>query len=536
MAPPFLSRPRASLKISLCRFASALPSHANRNNNFNYFFEQLNTTQNGSCLACPHCEVNVESSRPIGAFLLDDFTTGDPQEELPEGINVEDHALDEEFQHGFAGCTSLLGTCRQIYHEAATVLYGTNEHLFSHVLDQEYRGCYDQTNAALNRLRSIGSQSSMISTVVIDADARCPETCHLALPNCSLNALQYFASYGQIIYAEHGPASESIAASTRPSDARSPRFDILDEGKIVAFKPPPHSMVDKLPREVHEAVLDHACNSGSSVTFELDNKVANGLWLNFLAKDRWSCDAAIVRHDRKPQLTKYSLKMAAYTSKTNFDCFRSLDAWAENESFRKLVLPGNNALRHLPTIVLEFNLDRFIPFSDMRIEISCMLHVFEAIQDDAQLVFRQSDSAHAEGEYKSRGTCEKTTDWGGFERSTFILLSTVILKDPTLAASPLPSLWINGHGQLFHAVCPSSNETTPSSTIVYTHAALEEQEVKEEGARLAREIRTNTSVTSSLPGHLQGGSWFSLQAPPSRAASDRPAVVWASFRNKHWRN
>jgi hypothetical protein len=52
-------------------------------------------------------------------------------------IDVEPHVKDDDFHHSFGEGIGLLLSCRQIYHEAAGILYGHNTFLFFRVLDME---------------------------------------------------------------------------------------------------------------------------------------------------------------------------------------------------------------------------------------------------------------------------------------------------------------------------------------------------------------------------------------------------------------
>jgi hypothetical protein len=92
---------------------------------------------------------------------------------------------DHEFVHDFHLGLSILLVSRQIYHEAAGVLYKDNTFVVSRVLcrhDRDFHEFHDdmayhQINYAPQWLSNIGSQFSMLRKVIIDCDAICDPAC-----------------------------------------------------------------------------------------------------------------------------------------------------------------------------------------------------------------------------------------------------------------------------------------------------------------------------------------------------------------------
>ncbi|KAG9187999.1 hypothetical protein G6011_01922 [Alternaria panax] len=106
----------------------------------------------------------------------------------------------DEFRHGFEGTTSLLLTCRQIYHEATGVLYGKNSFVISRVnnqhdydefyeLHQRDQRSYFQTAYAGAWLTGLGSQVHCLQRVVIDVDTMCPNNCYHMISRCGYDVL-----------------------------------------------------------------------------------------------------------------------------------------------------------------------------------------------------------------------------------------------------------------------------------------------------------------------------------------------------------
>ncbi|EDU47680.1 hypothetical protein PtrSN002B_003116 [Pyrenophora tritici-repentis] len=84
--------------------------------------------------------------------------------------DIEHLVQEEDFRHGFGEGIALLRSCKQIYHEAASFLYGSNSFLFTNALNQLRSDLYNPQKSADKWLTDIGSQYSMLSRVQIDAD------------------------------------------------------------------------------------------------------------------------------------------------------------------------------------------------------------------------------------------------------------------------------------------------------------------------------------------------------------------------------
>jgi hypothetical protein len=123
----------------------------------------------------------------------DDFRGGDVYlriaKEFYEAFDDET-GTDEDFRHNFHEGITLLLSCRQLYHEAAGVLYSNNTFKISRVLDRhddcDGYGLYDHENYvqvayAPRWLTSLGSQTALLKKVVIDVDAVCPSTCDFGI-------------------------------------------------------------------------------------------------------------------------------------------------------------------------------------------------------------------------------------------------------------------------------------------------------------------------------------------------------------------
>ncbi|KAF2132551.1 hypothetical protein P153DRAFT_354055 [Dothidotthia symphoricarpi CBS 119687] len=127
---------------------------------------------------------DVKEYRARIVYLATEVYTDDEDDEFQQKVElrkeleetgVEHLAEDEDFHHDLN--ISLLLSCRLIYHEATSILYGSNTFLFSRVLNQEDSHWYDQFMYAPKWLSNIGSQIRLLRRVSIDFDAVCPVIC-----------------------------------------------------------------------------------------------------------------------------------------------------------------------------------------------------------------------------------------------------------------------------------------------------------------------------------------------------------------------
>lgn len=104
----------------------------------------------------------------------------------------------QTFRHGLGTAPALLSTCRQIYHECVSLVYGENlfvisrsslrcdegSRIYSHL---KFTPGYHQVLFAPRWLRSIGTNIYTLKKVIIDADYICPEDCFFT--SCELDLL-----------------------------------------------------------------------------------------------------------------------------------------------------------------------------------------------------------------------------------------------------------------------------------------------------------------------------------------------------------
>ena len=99
----------------------------------------------------------------------------------------EDLQKEQEFKHDLGCGLPLFLCCRQVYHEAAGVIYGGNTFAISRALHRHDTGrddwrfdqdpAYHQFSYASEWLLEIGSQLALLRKVWIDTGATCPPNC-----------------------------------------------------------------------------------------------------------------------------------------------------------------------------------------------------------------------------------------------------------------------------------------------------------------------------------------------------------------------
>ena len=147
--------------------------------------------------------------------------------------------LEAKWAHGLSDGLSILRSCRQIWSEAAGVLYGHNTFAFSRHTDRHdinyltnrYRawyapGFYDnkrynQLNYSARWMSSIGDHYRFLRKVVIDTDAMCPSHCRWVADFDVLPLLRVMWAHPEarceIVFESTGRV-----LSAHPNDARAP--------------------------------------------------------------------------------------------------------------------------------------------------------------------------------------------------------------------------------------------------------------------------------------------------------------------------
>ena len=501
--------------------------------------------------------------------------------------NVENYVRDDEFDHGYAGCMSLLRTCRQVYHEAAGTLYGSNKFLFSRVLDQECHGLYDQTKSAVKWITSIGSQISLVSKILIDADALCPATCHMAYGHQDILPLL------RIVWANPGSASKIVYAHTgrKLDDAVHPHpmgnvqpnvfripiqvrnnllqtlgyQDALDLKRYVRFERVlPSILVSNFTTETTPLsgwILYHSSDprltyqqvekrfdilaGGASVHVEPQSDV------NFMALP-WIAHEDIISYvcnSGKPVVFDLDKKVVNGLQMSLLSVNRRIRMTAishHDQQPTQFVL--KMATHDTTTDFNKFqNLKRWAgikTFEDVVLRTSApevlMDFVltnptpFEDLRIEVNGLVHIFDrmSQHCQLIFRqpdltnddSAHQGEVRFTWGSLHKAIFMLLSEIFLHTPSRGSEPLPDLWISGEGKLLHATYVATTESEHPGHFQYDHAHLHPAIINAKADRLAAEIVKSDIYNAQVLAQLSGwNSGF------TGTASDSLLLVWGSL-------
>ncbi|KAF2853599.1 hypothetical protein T440DRAFT_311174 [Plenodomus tracheiphilus IPT5] len=247
-----------------------------------------------------------------------------------------------EFRHDFHQSISLMRVCRQIYHEAADILYGHNTFMFSRI-EGHISGHtdYSQLMHAGRWLSRLGSQIVLLQSVVVDVDTMCLGSCRcdaefdllpltrLIWASSDLRGVIEFGCSGRaklsrvqtnllpIRLTETLNNVLTALAITDVLDTKrydfsnrlldsiiiSPfenigqvvfhqdlnhnempcmEFALSDEGSTLTPTPAGKQRLERLPPIILTKILEYAWTSSDEITFDLDRHAASGLHLNLL--------------------------------------------------------------------------------------------------------------------------------------------------------------------------------------------------------------------------------------------------------------
>ncbi|KAI4920975.1 hypothetical protein J4E85_009090 [Alternaria conjuncta] len=417
---------------------------------------------------------------------------------------VEQQVRDEDLCDVFTGCTDLLLSCRQVYHEAVGVLYGENTFFFSQFLER-------QMHFTCTWLSRIGTHYQLLSRVTMDADASYrrynllpllkfiwnnPQAkCEFAFvvsrnsgfkeqnngadPHDSITAadimntilfelgtadvlnLRQYARYSGLIssvivrYHDHAQCgyveyNDSCIPRSFPHPNRG--FDILHHGSKVQWKEPEQLSLLSMPDKCLLAINTYAGTSDTNVVFDLDTNEALGYRIGLSGVNN-SLRADIDQmHTRV--YDELVIQMSTQEATTNFNDFEALQKLLHVNNFEALVNPLVRREEHCSiNMILMFKLSTPEPIADLRININKLLHTFKRDHGGLIITVQKSDSS-------VNGT--QSIMWHHVQKAVFLLVSDILVQCPSKANRPLPQIWINGHGTVLRATYPataSSEET-----------------------------------------------------------------------------
>jgi hypothetical protein len=478
---------------------------------------------------------------------------------------AEQHIKEEDFRHCLNGCTGILLSCRQVYHEAVGILYGDNTFLFS-------RALRNQLASACTWLTSIGSHYQLLSRVRIDADDIAyysprkfnllpllkllwshPHTkCDIAfalsgwpLPkgnlfgytsqpdpippmnfmnrvlctlgtNDALNLKQY-AKYSRLISAV-SIQNRSIGGSYGRIDFEDfgiPRcfevpekfFDISDHGTEAQWRASQQLSLLSLPDEFLSAVNLYVTASDTRIVFDLDTKKAQGYHVGLGGVNqffRYDIDTVFTR-----VYDEVVMRMSTREATTDFNSFKALQEMLDVETFMDLINPDECSEQRCSNImVLMFKLPTPKPTADLRININKLLHMFKGNLRDLVITVQESGTSMGR---------TKPILWHNLRCAVFLLLSDTLIQCPSEAGQPLPQIWIDGEGTVVCATYPATvGREELNIPCVYRHEGFTIN--KEQGYRKVKDVveyfasdpRLGYEFTTRMDTRTLAGFWRHL--------------------------
>jgi len=477
---------------------------------------------------------------------------------------VEQQVRDEDLCDVFEGCTDLLLSCRQVYHEAVGVLYGENTFFFSQFLER-------QMHFTWTWLSRIGTHYQLLSRVIMDADASYRRYNLLPLLKCIWNNPQAkcefaFVRSGTSVcngrnksaelydpvtaadpmnnilfqlgtadvlnlsqYARYSGLVSSIVvwcngfdhygfvqydSSDLPRSFPHPNrgFGILHHGSKVQWKEPEQLSLLSMPDECLLAINTYAGTSDTNVVFDLDTNEAWGYRIGLSGVNN-SLRADIDQmHTRV--YDEIVIQMSTQETTTNFNDFEALQKVLHVNNFEALVNPFARREEHCSVnMVLMFKLSTLEPTADFRINISKLLHIFEHDHGCLVITVKESDSS-------MNGT--QSIEWNLIRKAVFLLLSDVLEQYPSKADQPLPQIWINGHGTVLRATYRAT-ATSEERIIQYASTSNDPANIHAQGYRKIKSTHQSGILNYDMSVH-----------PYYYAEIDGLLGMWGLLRNDLW--
>ncbi|KAF1829353.1 hypothetical protein BDW02DRAFT_169257 [Decorospora gaudefroyi] len=443
-----------------------------------------------------------------------------------QSIDVDQRVQGDGSQHGFGNVIALLLSCRQIYHEAAGILYGRNTFLFSPPLNANEYPTKDHIDLAITWIASIGSQFSFLSQVQIvpeqlgytppdllpllkviwaHPNAKCEikfaETGQVVLyptrlqhRNCNfglvivlnnlivtlgrrdaLNIKQY-GKYRGIISSVQFKWDPNYAGTCMFAGGTTRYFDTIDDGKTVKWSDPPQgSPLLWLPGRAKRLIHTYACLSKAGVVFDLDSKAVSGLEEGLRGVSQQLHEEA--HWYASWRQNDFTIQMATQEAATSFNNFAAFRQFANIPFYEDIRTP------RFPTdIVLKFDLSTSRTLGDLRIDFGRLLSsppLKRECLDHCVVALSGPITSPPE---KARFA------WSHVQRSTFYLLSEVLEQLPSKAHQPPPQIWMDGHGTVLQATY-SATATSDEVSILSLDENLNEPSVFEQVRRRFRSVR-----------------------------------------------
>ncbi|KAI4957885.1 hypothetical protein J4E86_005025 [Alternaria arbusti] len=479
-------------------------------------------------------EYLFKSDTPV--LLNDDQVRLDPSARNyvthPTHGGDEQQDSDEDFRHGFDGFHGYVGlllSCRQVYHESVSILYGQNTFFFSRFLDQ-------QMHFTCTWLSNIGSNYQLLSHVHIDTyalvprrvreddllpllkliwnypQAKCEFTFVISGSSSSrgrnhdtelhepvtsadvlngvlfslgatdaLNLRQYAKYSGLMSAITVWYTGKGYVGYVRYTDVDNPHpprvFDILDRGFKVQWAETEQANLLSLPQIPLSIINKYANASDTGVVFDLDIEKARGYRVGLSGVNDF------LRYEVDPIANRVYdevvIRMSIQEATTDFHSFKPLQKLFRVNRFESLVDPID-CIEQGCFIRMELTFRLSMPTSttDLRINIDELLDGLKCRIGDLIITVQEMDGG-------MRGT--RPIVWDHLQCAVFLLLSDILEHYPSQAMRPLPQIWINGHGAVLCAEYPAT-ATSKEKIIPYAPTADDPALIQAQGYRKIKRL------------------------------------------------
>jgi hypothetical protein len=524
--------------------------------------------------------------------------------------DVEPETEDEKIRYNLAQSMNLLQTCRQVYYEAAGVLYGSNSFHFSRLLDADDHKHHKLHEYAPKLLSSMGSHYSLLTKVSIDVPSFC--TPH---HSCSSEELQFdLLPFLRLIWANPDSSCKMIfvnsdseynnmlrilnlsasvthvsakllnnllltlghddalnikryarfhrlmpAVVVYPALDGLPRawvayrlsdtvtdmdrictyFDVHENGRFVKWTPQAPDRASgsllQLPWKIQDTINRYASTPIADVVWDFNARTALGLNMNTLHLSRDTRKDALDLWQGSWHKYLFTPGLSRNLQNTGVDHFDALRAWSQVELFDDLIIGTNRMWETQSEITLDLTSMGQASLKASSVNVKVLLEVLGRLPDWAPItLIRKSPD-------ESDKDCRETVciTLGSIQRAVFLLLSEILQNMPHKALSPIPELWIDGHGKLQCAQYPATS-TALRQIIDYRHSDLSEDEVQNLGYVMIRKLMAMVRADrlNDVPtfGVLPDSVFFESPEQPYMGKTGNLIEMWMNLRWCFWNN
>lgn len=222
------------------------------------------------------------------------------------------------------------------------------------------------------------------------------------------------------------------------------RFEIDETIGNLNWSSDPVQPFSVLPQQAYDRILHFALAPSKNVEFDLSTRSVIGLERNLLQLDAYSRSRALCCLARVEQIT---LSMETSALKTSFSNFKRLREWFKGsyglilDQLRQPHAYGHHlGVWATPRILLHFN-SNHATLADLRMNVKyfiCATYCMDK-HTTVRISLRSTEGSACTNEVHE-------IDLHTLRRRCFILLSAMLIQEPSHAKHSVPQIWIDGIG------------------------------------------------------------------------------------------